>query len=47
LNPALINHSVDKQIISFDLGEELEKLRNITYYAEWWNGDIPTSENWT
>ena len=26
--------------------EDLEKLRAITYYAEWWTGDVPTHEEW-
>ncbi len=25
---------------------ELERLRNITFYAEWWDGDVPTHEDW-
>ncbi|MFY8272595.1 hypothetical protein AAEU32_00370 [Pseudoalteromonas sp. SSDWG2] len=25
---------------------KLEKLRNITFYAEWWDGDVPTNEDW-
>ncbi|MEP0357365.1 hypothetical protein [Paraglaciecola sp.] len=25
---------------------DLEKLRNITFYAEWWDGDAPTLGDW-
>ena len=24
---------------------DLERLRNVTFYAEWWDGDVPTYED--
>jgi hypothetical protein len=32
----------EDELISDDLKVELERLRHITFYAEWWDGDIPT-----
>jgi hypothetical protein len=32
--------------ISAQEKENIEKLRNITFYAEWWAGDAPTHEEW-
>lgn len=29
-----------------DLKDKLERLRAVTYYAEWWRGDTPTGEQW-
>lgn len=40
-------------LVCFETGQldemeknDLEKLRDITYYAEWWDGDVPTYESW-
>jgi hypothetical protein len=33
-------------LISTELCDDLEKLRNVSYYAEWWDGDAPTHGEW-
>ncbi|MCK5110363.1 MAG: hypothetical protein KAQ94_02495 [Arcobacteraceae bacterium] len=42
----LIDSALELEKISSDEKDELEKLRNITYYAEWWGGDAPKREEW-
>lgn len=42
----LISLAFEKNIISQNEYEKLEKLRNVTFYAEWWDGDVPTYELW-
>ncbi|WP_028874506.1 hypothetical protein [Tepidiphilus margaritifer] len=48
-DPALANairRCYEHRIISEAERESLEKLRRITYYAEWWQGTPPTYEEW-
>ena len=42
----LIQLCNEKQLISDDDKNDLEKLRHITFYAEWWDGDAPTHGEW-
>ena len=42
----LIVQCEQKNLISPEEKEELEKLRNVTFYAEWWDGDVPTQGDW-
>jgi hypothetical protein len=42
----LIPMCLESGKISTQERESLEKLRNITFYAEWWAGDTPTHEEW-
>jgi hypothetical protein len=42
----LINKSSDRELISAEEKEELEKLRDVTFYAEWWGGNSPTQGDW-
>jgi hypothetical protein len=42
----LILKAKNNTIIPTDLCEDLEKLRKVTYYAEWWDGDAPTHGEW-
>jgi hypothetical protein len=48
-NPSLKN-LIDLYIEEKNITEkeelDLKKLRNITYYAEWWAGDTPTHSDW-
>jgi hypothetical protein len=43
---ALISSSLQKGLISQGEHDDLEKLRDITFYAEWWDGTVPTHEQW-
>ncbi|BDF95858.1 MULTISPECIES: hypothetical protein [unclassified Pseudoalteromonas] len=36
----------EKGLISEEEQLDLEKLRNVTFYAEWWDGDAPTHGEW-
>lgn len=42
----LIPMCFDRRLLSENERDELEKLRNITFYAEWWHGDKPTQAEW-
>lgn len=42
----LISLCHEKGLISDAESEDLEKLRNVTFYAEWWDGDAPTHGEW-
>lgn len=42
----LISMYFDSGKISQNEKDDLDKLRRITFYAEWWTGDVPTHEEW-
>lgn len=42
----LIDLCKEQDKISIEEKIELDKLRDITFYAEWWAGDIPTQGDW-
>lgn len=42
----LLEIAKNKNIISDTEVRELEELRDITFYAEWWGGNTPTHEQW-
>ena len=42
----LISQAKRDTVIPAELCDDLEKLRNVTYYAEWWDGDAPTHGEW-
>lgn len=42
----LIANSLQKGLITQSEHDDLEKLRDITFYAEWWDGTAPTHEQW-
>jgi hypothetical protein len=43
----LIEQCRDEKKLSTQDIEEIEKLRNVTFYAEWWSGNPPTVEDWS
>ncbi|MBL0709894.1 MAG: hypothetical protein JJV99_02590 [Colwellia sp.] len=43
---SLIKMCHSERIITEEEKANLEKLRNITFYAEWWDGDAPTHGDW-
>ena len=42
----LIPLCFSRNLISTQEQDDLEKLRNITFYAEWWDGTKPTYSDW-
>ena len=36
----------EKGVLPADLDRDLERLRNVTYFAEWWQGRVPTRDEW-
>ncbi len=42
----LISLAFDGNFLSEEEKQDIDKLRNITFYAEWWNGDVPTHTEW-
>jgi hypothetical protein len=42
----LITHCVESRLLSADLAKDLERLREVTYYAEWWKGRVPPRDEW-
>lgn len=42
----LLEKAKNRNLITDIEFDELERLRNITFYAEWWEGDAPTHEQW-
>jgi hypothetical protein len=42
----LINKCFELEKISESEKDDLEKLRHITFYAEWWGGEAPTHGDW-
>jgi len=42
----LIPMCFDRKLLSEKERDDLEKLRNITFYAEWWDGTKPTQAEW-
>lgn len=43
----LITMCYDKALITSEERDNLEKLRDITFYAEWWDGIVPTHAQWS
>lgn len=42
----LISLCYEKNLISLQEKDDLNRLRSITFYAEWWGGDPPTHGDW-
>lgn len=42
----LIALALERDILSDSEFQEFEKLRNVTFYAEWWDGNVPTHKDW-
>lgn len=42
----LIALACEGDFLSEDEKQDIEKLRNITFYAEWWDGNVPTHTEW-
>jgi len=42
----LIPLCLQRKLISPEEAKELDELRDITFYAEWWNGRAPTHGQW-
>jgi hypothetical protein len=42
----LIQSSLENGKLTQEECDNLERLRNITFYAEWWGGDAPTFADW-
>lgn len=42
----LIDLAFGNGFLSEDEKSDIEKLRNITFYAEWWDGDVPSHIEW-
>ena len=42
----LIKHCEESSLVPNDLLADLERLREVTFFAEWWNGRAPTKGEW-
>lgn len=42
----LIKHCTEHSLVPADLLSDLERLREVTFFAEWWNGRAPTKGEW-
>lgn len=42
----LLAHDRTKTLLPESLIDELERLREITYFAEWWGGRVPSKADW-
>lgn len=42
----LIKHCEGSSLVPDDLLADLERLREVTFFAEWWNGRAPTKGEW-
>lgn len=42
----LIERCKAQQLLPSELIEDLERLREVTFFAEWWNGRVPIKSEW-
>ena len=42
----LIKYCKDYSLVPKDQLDDLERLREVTYFAEWWKGRVPTRGEW-